>query len=497
MKRLLFPGLLIIAASLNALCQDRLTPVDTAVVTRHNTIINGERITYTATTGTQPVYIDDDIVATLYYTYYTRDITGDRDSRPLLISFNGGPGSASVWMHMAYTGPKTVIIDDEGYPVQPYGVRDNPYSILDLADILYVNPVNTAYSRMVRDKEGKMPDSKLFFGINADIEYLAAWIGDFLSRNDRWLSPKYIIGESYGGTRVSGLAYELQNSQWIYLNGVIMVSPADYKVFESDVPISSGLNLPYYTATAWYHGMLPDALQNKDLLEILPESEQFTINTLIPALTKGGFITEDEKYEVAKKMSYYSGISEKAILQHNLDIPTRFFWKELLRDKSGHTIGRLDSRYLGIDRTEAGDSPDFSIEMSTWNHAFAPAINYYTREVLGFKTDMKYNMSGPVRPWDRSENAVRENLRLAMAANPYLKVMFQGGYYDGACTYFNSKYTMWQIDPSGKMKDRLGFKGYRSGHMMYLRREDLEKANNDLREFINGSLPGGPARYER
>jgi len=496
MRRSLLVSLILLAAVITAISQDRLTPVDTAVITHHNTTINGEKITYTATAGTQPVYVDDETVATLYYTYYTRDISGSRDTRPLLISFNGGPGSASVWMHMAYTGPKIVKIDEEGYPVQPYGVRDNPYSILDMADILYVNPVNTGYSRMVKDKDSKMPDSKLFFGINADIEYLAAWISNFLSRNNRWLSPKYIIGESYGGTRVSGLAYELQNSQWVYLNGVIMVSPADYKIFESDVPISSGLNLPYYTAAAWYHGMLPEELQKKDLLDILPESEQYTIHTLIPALTKGGFIPEDEKLEVAKKMSYYSGISEKIILQNNLDLSTRFFWKELLRDRSGHMIGRLDSRYIGIDKTEAGISPDFSIEMSTWNHAFTPAINYYTREVLGFKTDMKYNMSGNVRPWDRSENNVRENLRLAMAANPFLHVMFQGGYYDGACTYFASKYTMWQIDPSGKMKNRLSFKGYRSGHMMYLRREDLEKANNDLREFMRSSLPDGSARYE-
>ncbi len=497
MRKSLLVSLVLVAVVFTAMSQDRLTPVDTAVITHHNTIIKGEKITYTATAGTQPVYLEDEVVATLYYTYYTRDIAGNRDNRPLLISFNGGPGAASVWMHMAYTGPKIVKIDDEGYPVQPYGVRDNPYSILDIADILYVNPVNTGYSRMVKDKDGKMPDSKLFFGINADIEYLAAWISDFLSKNNRWLSPKYIIGESYGGTRVSGLAYELQNRQWVYLNGVIMVSPADYKIFESDVPISSGLNLPYYTATAWYHGMLPEELQKKDLLDILPESEDFTINTLIPALTKGGFIPADDKLEVAKRMSYYSGISEKVILQNNLDLPTRFFWKELLRDKSGHMIGRLDSRYIGIDKSEAGVSPDFSIEMSTWNHAFTPAINFYTREVLGFKTDMKYNMSGNVRPWDRSENSVRENLRLAMAANPFLHVMFQGGYYDGACTYFASKYTMWQINPSGKMKDRLSFKGYRSGHMMYLRREDLEKANNDLREFIKGSLPDGPARYER
>lgn len=273
MRRSLLLGLLFLATALAILGQDRYLPVDTTVVTKHSTTINGEKFTYTATTGTQSVYIDDVIVATLYYTYYTRDIPGNRDTRPLLISFNGGPGAASVWMHMAYTGPKIVKIDDEGYPVQPYGVRNNPYSILDIADIVYVNPVNTGYSRMIKGKDGEMPDGKLFFGINADIEYLAAWISDFVSRHDRWLSPKYIIGESYGGTRVSGLAYELQNRQWMYLNGVIMVSPADYRIFESDVPISSGLNLPYYTATAWHHGMLIDELQKKDLPEILLEAE--------------------------------------------------------------------------------------------------------------------------------------------------------------------------------------------------------------------------------
>ncbi len=293
--------------------QVRTIPSDTTVITKHSTTIKGTKISYTATVGTQPVYIEDKAVATLYYTYYTRDISGSREERPLVISFNGGPGAASVWMHMAYTGPKIVKIDDEGYPVQPYGVRDNPYSILDVADIVFVNPVNTGYSRMIADKDGKLPDSKLFFGINADITYLAAWISDFVSKNNRWLSPKYIIGESYGGTRVSGLAYELQNRQWMYLNGVIMVSPADYKVFESDVPISSGINLPYFAATAWYHKMLPDQLQSLDLLEVLPEVEDYTLNNLIPALAKGGFISENEKNSVAEKMSYYTGINKKAI----------------------------------------------------------------------------------------------------------------------------------------------------------------------------------------
>ena len=476
--------------------QRRLIPVDTAIVTHHTTTINGTKLSYTATAGTQPVWINDEVVASLYYTYYTRDISGSRDNRPLVISFNGGPGSASVWMHIGYTGPRVLKIDDEGYPVQPYGIRENPYSILDVADIVYVNPVNTGYSRLVKDEDGNMPDRELFFGINADIKYLAGWISTFISRNNRWNSPKYIIGESYGGTRVSGLALELQDAQWIYLNGVIMVSPADYKVFDSDVPISSGINLPYFAAAAWHHKMLPDELQQKDLLEVLPEVEEFTLNTLIPALARGGFIKDDERAGVAEKMAYYSGISKESILQHNLDVPTRFFWKELLRDKSGYNIGRLDSRYLGLDKTEAGISPDFSAEMKSWNHSFAPAINYYIREILNFKTDLRYNMSGDVRPWDNSDNNGRDNLREAMAGNPLLKVMFQAGYYDGACTYFNSKYTMWQIDPSGKMKERLSFKGYRSGHMMYLRHEDLKTANDDIREFIKNSFSEGkPAKY--
>lgn len=479
-----------------ATSQSRVIPSDTTVITQHSTVINGAKISYSATAGTQPVWDEQgNPIATLFYTYYKKSGVNDLGKRPLLISFNGGPGSASVWMHIAYTGPQVLNIDSEGFPVQPYGVHQNPHSVLDVADIVFVNPVNTGYSRTIPEN-GEDVDQKKFFGINADIEYLAEWLNTFVTRNNRWTSPKFLIGESYGGTRVSGLAGALQNMQWMYLNGVILVSPADYKVFDSDVPISSATNLPYFTAAAWYHKALPPELQQKDLLEILPESENFAVSTLMPALTKGGFIDSLEKKEVAEKMAYYSGLSQKSILQHNLDVPTRFFWKDLLRDKSGYTIGRLDSRYLGLDKKEAGISPDYSTELDSWLHSFTPAINYYIREHLNFVTDVKYNMFGDVRPWDKSENNTRDHLRLAMAQNPYLNVMFQVGYYDGATTYFASKYTMWQIDPSGKMKDRFNFKGYRSGHMMYLRKADLKQANDDLREFIMNSLPGkSSAKY--
>ena len=480
----------------------RSIKIDSSVVTEHETKILGKRVKYSATTGTQPVWNSkDEAVATLFYTYYQRTDVKENTERPLIISFNGGPGSASVWMHVAYTGPRILNIDDEGYPVQPYGVQTNPYSILDVADIVFVNPVNTGYSRVLPKADGSMPSQdeqqKMFFGVNADISYLADWVNTFVTRNNRWRSPKYLIGESYGTTRVSGLALELQNRQWMYLNGVVLVSPTDIGI-ERNGPVKAANRLPYFAAAAWYHNKLEPALQNKDLTELLPEVEDFTINTLIPALAKGGFIGETEKRDVLTQMARYSGLSEASIAQNNLDVSTAFFWKDLLREE-GKTLGRLDSRYLGIDAKQSGDRPDYWAELTSWLHSFTPAINYYLREELNYKTDIKYNMFGNVHPWDRSNNQTGENLRLAMAQNPYLNVMIQAGYYDGATNYFDAKYTMWQLDQSGNLKDRLSFKGYRSGHMMYLRRDDLKQSNQDLREFIKMSTPGKgiPAEYKR
>jgi carboxypeptidase C (cathepsin A) len=201
---------------------------------------------------------------------------------------------------------------------------------------------------------------------------------------------------------------------------------------------------------------------------------------------------------MAAKISRYSGISEKTVLQRNLMIPTDFFWKELLRDK-GYTVGRLDSRYLGIDKQEGGERPDYNAELIAWIQSFSPAMNHYLREGLNYKTDLRYYVFGPTRPWDFNEDNTGENLRLAMAQNPFLQVMVQAGYYDGACDYFNAKYNLWQMDPGGKMKDRFSFKAYRSGHMMYLRKSDLEVSTQDVRDFIRRTLPkeGQPAKYAR
>ena len=466
------------------------------VITQHSAVINGVSLKYRAKVGMLPVWSTsgDSAIASLNYTYYTRNGVDDISKRPLLISFNGGPGSASVWMHIAYTGPKLLNVDDEGYPIQPYGVKDNPHSLLDVADILYVNPVNTGYSRTV-ETDPKKVKREAFFGINADITYLAAWLTDFMNKENRWLSPKFLIGESYGGTRVSGLAHELQSKQWMYLNGVVLVSPADYLSFESDRAISAALFLPYYTAAAWYHKKLPLALQSKSLENILPEVEQYTLNILMPAIAKGGALLTEEKTKIANQLEAYTSIPSKAFMDYHLCLPPNYFWKNLLADEQ-LTIGRLDSRYKGLDAVFTGTKPDYNAELTAWLQAFTPAINSYMQTTLKFKTDLTYNMFGNVHPWDKENNNTRENLRQAMAINPHLKVLFQTGLYDGATTYFHSKYSMWQLDPSGKLTDRMSFKTYPSGHMMYLRKDDLIKSTSDLRDFILESVEYGvPVRH--
>ncbi len=465
--------------------------VDTMMRSTDNVTIKGRSVPYRVTMGMQPVFSEDNKpIASLFYTYYERTDVGDnKATRPLVISFNGGPGSASVWMHIAYTGPKMLRIDDEGYPVQPYGVQNNPHSILDVADIVFVDPVNTGFSRIVGDARREQ-----FFGVNEDIGYLAKWLDMFVSRHERWTSPKYLIGESYGTTRVAGLAGRLQGSHWMYLNGVILVSPTGLGLDRSG-PVASALYLPYYAATAWYHKALPADLQGRDLEQLLPEVEQFTLDELIPAMTRAGSLEAAKRTELVRRYARYSGLKEGVVSQYNMAVPTSFFWKELLRDQ-GLTVGRLDSRYRGLDRVDAGTSPDFDPALTSWNHAFAPAINHYLREQLGYETDLQYWLFGPTNPWNRTGERTGQQLQQAMAENPYLRVMTQSGYFDGGTDYFNAKYNMWAMDPTGRFQDRMEFKAYRSGHMMYLRAEDLARSNEDIRQFIVSSTPqpGAPAR---
>ncbi len=239
--------------------------VDSSVTIKNTITIKGQTVPYTAKSGTLPVWDENGKpIASVFYTYYERSDVKDRASRPLVISFNGGPGTPSVWMEIGYTGPRILDVDDEGYPVEPYGLHDNPNSILDVADIVYVDPVNTGYSRKINEDIS----GNKFFGVNEDIKYLAEWINTFVTRNNRWASPKFLIGESYGTTRVSGLALALENQDWMYLDGVVLVSPTDLGI-KRDGPVGEALMLPYFAATAWYHKALASDLQSKDLTDML------------------------------------------------------------------------------------------------------------------------------------------------------------------------------------------------------------------------------------
>ncbi|QES89130.1 S10 family peptidase [Rhizosphaericola mali] len=464
---------------------------DTCVITKHSAIIRGVNISYTTRTGTMPIWNEDgSAIADIFYTYYERDNINDRAKRPLLISFNGGPGTASLWMQIGYTGPRMLNIDDEGYPILPYGMRDNPYSLLDDADIVYIDPVNTGYAR----KTSKDVPDALFYGVNQDVKYIADWINTFVSRINRWKSPKFLIGESYGTTRAAGLAEALQSREWMFLNGVILVSPTELGI-KRDGPVSAALKTPYFAATAWYHKKLLAPYADKKLKDFLPEVEKFTIEEFIPALAYGGILPAEKKAAIAKKLESYTGIKASVYLNNNLDVSPWLFWKELLREE-GFTIGRLDSRYKGIDAKDGGVEPDYNMELVAWNNAFAPAMNDYVRNELGFKTDLKYNVFGSVFPWDNNNNNTGYDLGNAMRQNPALNLFVQSGYFDGACDYFNAKYNTWQLDPNGKLQNRIKWEGYESGHMMYLRMQDRKVATQHIRDFMKSSIKYGiPIKY--
>ena len=452
---------------------------DEPVVTQHSMQINGQTVNYTVEVGWLPIREDGEVVAKMGYIAYTRDGIEDKSTRPLLFSFNGGPGTASVWMHMGYTGPRHVVYDDEGFAqMPPTGLEDNPHSVLDMTDIVYIDPIATGFSRMV---EGQ--DEHKYHGTLSDIQSVGELIRLYILRNNRWASPKFVVGESYGTTRASGLAGYLASSHQIYLNGVILVSMTGLNV-DAGQDVSYATALPHLAATAWYHRQLSNANQSRELREFLDEAEAFAMGDYVTALLKGDQISDAERDDIAGRVAAFTGVTPEYVLSTNLRISSRRFWKELLRDQR-LTVGRLDSRYLGIDRDAAGENPEYDPAIADWNGPFADAVNLYIREELQYNPDLKYNIWGPVRPWKRDENAnVGDMLRQAMRNNPYLKVLIQGGYYDAATDYYSAVYTITHLQPGGEFKDRFRFSWYESGHMMYLRRPDLEKSNNDLRDFM-------------
>jgi carboxypeptidase C (cathepsin A) len=455
------------------------------VVTQHTARIGGQSVAYTAEAGWLPIREDGKLTAKMFYIAYTRSGIQDQSNRPLIFSFNGGPGTASVWMHMGYTGPRRVTYDDDGFAQRPpIGLEDNPHSILDAADIVYIDPVATGFSRMV---EGE--DLHQYHGKQADIESVGQFIHLFLVRKDRWMSPKFVIGESYGTTRASGLAGHLLSRYQIYLNGVILVSMT--RLDQQHGPdVTHATQLPHLAATAWYHRQLGADLQGRPLQALLDEVEDFALGDYLGTLVRGDRLTDADRSAMAERVARYTGLEPEYVRSANLRVDTRRFWKELLRDER-LTVGRLDSRYLGVDRDAAGENPEYDPAIADWNGPFANAVNRYLREELRYSPELQYNVWGSVRPWRQDETMnVSELLREAMRNNPYLKVLIQGGYYDAATDYYSAVYTISHIQPGGEFRDRFRFAWYESGHMMYLRKPDLQKSNDDLRDFIRWALEG-------
>lgn len=464
---------------------------ETTSVTKHTIEIGGQRIPYTATAGT--ILLRDDKnkpEASVFYVAYTRDDVTDRSKRPIFYSFNGGPGTASVWMHMGFTGPRKVVYDDEGMmPAPPFRLENNSHAILDVADIVYIDPVGTGFSRMAPGE-----DAHRFHGVMEDIRSVGEFIRLYTTRNSRWDSPKFLIGESYGTTRAAGLVNYMQQTHQMYFNGVVLVSMTGLD-YQTGSDLGFALSLPHYTATAWYHKALPADLQGKPLRAVLQESEQFALGPYLDALVRGDHLTGAERDTVAAQVGRLAGLSKAYVLNSNLRIDRGRFRKELLRSR-GQTVGRLDSRYTGTDRDAAGATNEFDPAMEAWNGPFAAVINDYFRDELKWETDAKYYIWGDVQPWRRDQRTnTGEMLRSAMTQNPYLRVLVLASYYDGATDYFSAQYVMSHLDPGGAIKDRISFAFYESGHMMYVRKSDLAKSKQDIAQFVQLALrSGAPTR---
>ncbi len=466
-----------------------LTPSGIQVTITKNSVTTTKKIDYTAYTGYLDLKNDTGkLIAKVFFTYYKKD-NEDPGKRPLTFTFNGGPGSSSVWLHMGGLGPRRVLLQDDGTATAPpYRVINNEYTWLDKTDLVFIDPVATGYSRAA---PGESP--KQFHGYVEDIQSVGAFIRHFLSRYERWASPKYLAGESYGTTRAAGLSKFLQDSYRIYFNGIFLISPVlnfgtnDYYI-GNDLP--RALYIPSYTAAAWYHKKLAPALQN-DLQKALKESEAFALGEYATALIKGGWMSDTEKEKIAEKMSYYTGLSKEYCLLANLRVEENRFYKELRR-KDGLTIGRLDARFTGHDIDDAGETVSYDPSFTNIDGPFTTALNDYFERDLNFKEEKAYNIFGNVNPWNYSnvQNQflnVAESLRDAMEKNPALKVYVGSGYYDFATPYFTSMYDVEHMFLSPEAKKNIKHFYYNAGHMYYINKPDMIQFKKDVDAFYDWS----------
>ncbi|HEY5611089.1 MAG TPA: peptidase S10 [Thermoanaerobaculia bacterium] len=467
---------------------DKPAPEDKISTSKHSARIGGQSVNYTATAGTLVLKEEDGTPkASLFYIAYTRDGVVDLMKRPLTFSFNGGPGSSSVWLHLGVLGPRRVEMGDVGVvSPPPHNVVDNEFSILDETDLVFIDPVTTGYSRAA-EKDGE----KKFHGFTGDIEAVGEFIRVWTTRNARWQSPKFLIGESYGTTRASGLVNHMQDRHGMYFNGVMLISSIlNFQTarFETGNDLPYILFLPTYTATAWYHKQLEPELQ-RDLRATLAEVETFAAGEYTLAMMKGNDLPGAEKKEIARKLARYTGLSPDYVEQTNLRIHIQRFTKELLRDER-KTVGRLDSRFQGVDLDAAGETYEFDPSYAAIQGPYTGALLNYIRTQLKYESDLPYEiLTGRVRPWSYKEFEnryvnVAEDLRQAMAQNPFLRVFVANGYYDLATPYFATEYTFDHLAFDADYEQRISMAYYEAGHMMYVHLPSLKQLKSDLAGFL-------------
>lgn len=473
--------------------EEKKEPKEELYETQHKVAIDGKELEYTATAGTILLKEEDGKArASFFFVSYTKNSAQDMAARPITFSFNGGPGSSSVWLHLGALGPRRVHLNEDGtMPPPPFKLVDNEYSILNQTDLVFIDPISTGFSRAVPGE-----DPHKFHGLDEDISSVGEFIRLYITRYKRWGSPKFLIGESYGTTRAAGLSDHLQERYGMYLNGIMLVSVVlDFQTisFTSGNELPYSLFLPSFAATAWYHKKLAPDLQ-ADLQKTLTQAENFALGEYSAALLKGASLTDAERAGVAEKVARFTGLSKDFVDRANLRVTIYQFTKELLRDKR-LTAGRFDSRMTGRDKNAVGESFDYDPSYASVLGVFAGSMNNYVRSELKFETELPYEtLTGKVSPWNyggfnNRYVTVADSLRQAMTHNPYLRVFAANGFYDLATPYLATEFTVNHLglDPSLQKNVSLGF--YEGGHMMYTHKPSLIKLKKDLDKFIQDSLP--------
>jgi carboxypeptidase C (cathepsin A) len=455
-------------------------PEEKTSVTHHSARIGGQQVNYTTTAATYIIRADDGSPkATMFYVAYAKDGV-EPARRPLSFVYNGGPGSASLFTHMGL-GPRRAVLTPDGHGMPaPYLVVDNEDSFLDATDLVFIDAISTGFSRPA---PGENPAQ--FHGIIQDANWFADFIYQYITRNERWLSPKFLIGESYGTTRSAELAGVLQERHQIYLNGVALLSSVAFSNWGADD--RTEFFLPTYTTTAWYHHMLQPDLQGLTIEQVAQKARTFAHGDYAAALEKGDALSPEEHKKIVAEIAHYTALSPKYIEQANLRVSPQRWFRELQRDKR-LTVGRLDSRFTGMEADAAGERTDYDASEASYEGAYVATFQDYVRRELKWESEMYYTVSANVRPWDQTGNTeVAEVLRAAMTQQTYLRVLVIAGYYDVATPFNGIEHTVAHMHLEPPVRKNISFVYYEAGHMMYIDEKERHKLHKDVDEFINSN----------